>query len=395
MFPRRAQPFWQLEFTGAKSIARLGSMEGLARSITVSTVPLIAFDALGSKRAVSLTYLAGAAMALTFTLNVATFERIMMRKWITTMGLVFLIASGLLFMIVDGPLFAVAVGFQSTATALFSVSLSLYTMDYIAKKDLVRAESTRMVYNGGAWLIGPTAGIWLWETGGRVAPFILSCFMAAAALAYFWALRLGNNPVLEPRKTAATSPLKNIPRFFKQKHLRIAYAITTVRALFWVAIFIYGPLYVVEAGLPTWASGVFLSSVASLLFFSPLVGRISTRHGTRAIVIVAFGIIGLGMVALAALGSPRPIGLACWIGAAVGASWLDVVGNVPFMRTVKPRERVPMTTVFATWREASYLITPGLAALVLSFAPFWVFYLCLAALSFLTATAATYLPRRL
>jgi ACDE family multidrug resistance protein len=386
---------WQLQFTGAQSLARLGSMEGLARSITTSTVPLIALEALGSKRAVSLSYVAGASMALLFTLNVAAFERIMMRKWITTMGLSFLLTAGFLFMVVDGVFFSVAVGFQSAATALFSVSLSLYTMDFIAKRDLVRAESTRMVYNGGAWLLGPTVGIWLYEQGGRFAPFAVSCLMASAAMAYFWALRLGTNPVLKPRTMAATSPLRNIPRFFRQKNLRIAYAITTVRALFWVSIFVYGPLHVVEAGLPNWASGVFLSSVAGLLFFSPPVGRMSDRHGTRAVVIVAFCVIGVGMLALGAMGDARPAGLAAWIVAAVGASWLDVVGNVPFMRTVKPRERLAMTTVFSTWREASYLIAPGMAAIVLSIAPFWVFYICLAVLSFATAAAASYLPRRL
>jgi hypothetical protein len=95
------------------------------------------------------------------------------------------------------------------------------------------------------------------------------------------------------------------------------------------------------------------------------------------------------------MGDARPAGLAAWIVAAVGASWLDVVGNVPFMRTVKPRERLAMTTVFSTWREASYLIAPGMAAIVLSIAPFWVFYICLAVLSFATAAAASYLPRRL
>jgi hypothetical protein len=84
-----------------------------------------------------------------------------------------------------------------------------------------------------------------------------------------------------------------------------------------------------------------------------------------------------------------------WLTGAAGGAALDVVGNIPFMRMVRPRERTAMTTVFSTWREASFLIAPLLAAGALAIGSFWTLYLAIALLLIMGATAASYLPRRL
>ena len=74
---------------------------------------------------------------------------------------------------------------------------------------------------------------------------------------------------------------------------------------------------------------------------------------------------------------------------------LDVLGNIPFMRMVRARERTEMTMVFSTWREGSQLLTPLLVSLVLLVAPFKAYYALLAALLFAAAFTASWLPRRL
>ena len=110
---------------------------------------------------------------------------------------------------------------------------------------------------------------------------------------------------------------------------------------------------------------------------------------------IGFGAIAGGMIFLSTLGEPRRLGIAGWVISAIGASIIDVVGNIPFMRTVKPRDRVPMTTVFSSWRDVSALAAPAFAGLVLVVFPFWVFYLLLAILALGAATSVSYLPRRI
>ena len=89
------------------------------------------------------------------------------------------------------------------------------------------------------------------------------------------------------------------------------------------------------------------------------------------------------LAALEALGSKQAISVAF------------LMGNIPFMRLVKSRERAAMVGVFSTWREVSFLVAPGLAAIVLVIGPFWMLYAVLAAVMLAGVRAASYLPRRL
>lgn len=375
---------------------RLSGLEGLTRSLLVGTVPLIALERLGSKAAVSQAYTAGAILTLLVTLNIARLEQLTARRWVMTFGIVSLFTAAVLLTIDNVVAFVLAIGFRSIAASTFSVLLTLYVMDFIGKADLTRVESNRLVINGVGWLIGPSLGLWLSSNVDPAAPFLLSAALSIALLGYYWWLRLGRSEVITEPKSGAVSPLKNVPRFFTQKYMRVAYTITFVRATFWVALFVYAPIYVVEAGYDEWVAGAFLSGVAGLLLAAPAVRMIADSAGTRRVVMSSFVLIGSSLIALTMIGEPRRIGVVLWVTAAIGASAIDVVGNIPFMRMVKPRERTAMATVFSTWRDTSALLAPLIAVVVLAVGlPFAGFFAVLAMMSFAAATATLSLPRRL
>ncbi len=376
-------------------MARLAGIEGFTRAVMVGTVPLAALESLGSKQAVSVAFFVGAALTLFVTVNVGRLERLVARRWVLTLGVLSLFCAAALFAF--GPSWSIplAIGMRSAQASVFSVCLSLYIMDFIGKGELTKVESRRSVYLAGAWMIGPALGTWLWSNVGSDVPFVASMGLATVLIAYHWYLRLDANPVLLTPTQAVPSPLVAIRRFFGQRSLRISYAITLVRATFWSALFVYGPLYVVEAGLPTWAAGVFLSVSSSVLFMSPLVMRATARRGVRAMILLGFVLMGFSLMALAVIGKAEPIGLAFWFVGAIGGGIIDVLGNIPFMRLVKPRERAAMVGVYSTWREVSFLVTPGLAAVVLVIGPFWLLFVTLAILMAAGAVATSYLPARL
>jgi ACDE family multidrug resistance protein len=377
-------------------LVRLSGLEGLTRSLLMGTVPLIALDRLGSKAAVSWAYTAGAVLTLLVTLNLGKLEQRMARRWVMTIGILSLFSAAILFTIDLVPAFVLAIGLRSAAASIFSVLVTLYVMDFIGKGELIQIESNRMVYNGIGWLIGPSLGLWLARSVDPAAPFVLSAALSVPLLAYYWWLRVGNSEVITVAKTTSPSALANIPRFFGQKYMRIAYTITFIRALFWVALFVFSPIYVVEAGFDEWVAGAVLSGVAALLLTAPLIKRLADNWGTRKVVYRSFALVAVSMVGLAALGDPSGAGIALWFSAAIGAAAIDVVGNIPFMRMVKPRERVPMATVFSTWREMSALIAPLLAALVLGFGlPFTAFFALIGVLSLVASIVSLRLPRRL
>jgi len=376
-------------------LARLNALECFSRALLVGVVPLLAFEALGSKQAVTQVYLLASLLTLTVTLNFATLERWLQRRRVVTLGCGLSLVSALIFWFGGGYELALAIGLQKASGSLFALCLSLYIMDYVGKKELIVTESRRIFYSGVAWVVGPTLGVWLWNESGHWTPLALSMLSSTLALSYFWYLRLGHDKVISRAKTASVNPLKSIPRYFSQTSLRIAYLITLTRSIFWLTLFIYGPIYVVEAGLPSWVAGALISLVSALMLLSPLISKLVHRHGTRLVTQLAQNLCAFALVMLFVTGSPEPIGLLYWIIASIGASALDVVGNIPFMRLVKARERSEMTMIFSTWREMSNLLTPLLVTLVLLVAPIEVFYLLLAILLSLASVSVSFLPRRL
>ncbi len=396
MLPNRPHAIRQLVRDDVgRDLARLGGLEGLGRSMLVTVLPLSVLASLGSKSAVTYVYFAGSCLALLATLNVERLETRLARRWVITAALTGAVIANAIVIATDSPFLVIAVALVNTQSAIFAVLISLFIMDYIGKRDLVRNEGRRMVHNGIAWMIGPLLAITLYTEVAHWLPFLVSAGATMATMAYFWWLRLGPNRVLVAPKSIAPSPFANIPRYFRQRYLRIAYCITLTRGIFWSALFLYCPLYVLEADLPEKMTGGIVSATAALLLMSPLVLKVVDRTSTRTVIIAGFAIIAASMGALAVLGDAKALGLVFWLTGALGASWLDVVGNVPFMRTVKTRERNTMTTVFSSWRETALIAAPGLGAIALWLGDFRLYYGFLAGLALLTAVYATYLPRRL
>ena len=395
MFDNRPSGLHAIVTNASLSIAKLGALEGFSRSLIIGVMPLVALKALGSKESVAQVYLLASILTLMVTLNFATLENLMHRRWVLTLGASFFITGAFVLMLASGFGFSIGIGLQSASASLFSVCLSLYIMDYIGKKDLARSESKRMTFNGLAWLIGPSLGIWLWGNVADWSPFLLAALSSIFMLSYFWRLRLGSDAIVRPAKRPAINPLRVIPRYFSQSALRIAYLITLMRSVFWMTLFIYCPIYVVESGMPNWVAGGMLSFVSGLLLASGLVRKLADKIGVRVTIMVGFVTISLGMLLLFLNQDAGYIGLSYWILAALGGAVLDVLGNIPFMRLVKPRERTEMTMVFSTWRETSQLLSPLLVTVVLLVAPFQIYYLVLSLLMLIAAFAASFLPKRL
>lgn len=395
MFHRRQTGLQVLGQSTGGSLARLGALDGFARAVLVGVVPLMALEALGSKEAVTRAYLLASILTLCITLNFATLERILRRRRVVMLAGAFLVGAAAILYFGRGLEFALGISMRSAAASLFSVCMSLYIMDYIGKRDLSQTESRRMFHAGAAWMSGPVLGVWLWNHAATWSPFLLSAFAALLMVAYFLHLRFGDNPVIRRAARPAVNPLRIIPRYFGQRSLRIAYGITLSRSIFWVTLFVYGPLYVVEAGLPSWMAGGLLSFVSALMFLSPLVKRLADLFGIRRLIIISLTLCGACVFGLFLVGQARPVGLVFWVLASLGAICLDVLGNIPFMRSVKPRERTEMTMIFSTWREGSELMTPLIVTLVLLVAPFEAYYVILAAMLLFAAWASSFLPRRI
>jgi MFS family permease len=355
---------------GAATFALLFTLESVTRATIATVIPLQAYAALQSSRAVSLMFTSVGSAGLVGSLFIPLLIRLVPRRWVYTLGASALIAAAALFAR-DGTAGLLAgLIVRVLGVACLNVTLNLYIMDTIPRGDLVRSEPLRLAVSGGAWTLCPSLGVFLYGRFGAIAADGLSAAAAALLLATFWAIRLSDNPAIaRARRPPPPNPLRNIRRFIAQPRLRLGWLIAFGRSSWWSQFFTFAPLYMVISGHSELASALLISLGNATLFLNVLVGRLAERVGVRRVIVGAFLLTGATML-LAALIAPTGwsyVVAGLLLVASLWVSALDAVGNIPFLRAVRARERPQMTTVFRTYIDLSDLLPSAVYALLLTF----------------------------
>jgi predicted MFS family arabinose efflux permease len=356
---------------GIGAFAMLFAIESFARAILVTVIPLQAYAALQSSRSVSLMFTCVGIAGLIGSLFIPFLIRLIPRRWVYTLGALGLVLAAALFAL-DGPggLLAGLVT-RVLAVACLNITLNLYIMDIIRRGDFVRSEPFRLAVSGAAWTLCPALGVYLYGQFGAIAADGLSAAAALLLLAAFWTIRLSDNPAIAAARpgTALPNPVRSIGRFMAQPRLRLGWLIAFGRSSWWAQFFTFTPLYLVIAGHSDLVSAAVISLGNAMLFLTVLIGRFAERVGVRRVIVGAYLLTGVSMLAAAALAvagwSVAVAGMLLLAGVCV--SGLDAVGNIPFLRAVRARERAEMTTVFRTYIDLSELLPSALFAVLLTF----------------------------
>jgi MFS family permease len=356
---------------GIGAFALLFAIESFARATLVTVIPLQAYAALQSSRAVSLMFTCVGIAGLVGSLFIPFLIRLIPRRWVYTLGALGLVVAAALFALDSPGGLLAGLVVRVLAVACLNITLSLYIMDIIRRGDFVRSEPFRLAVSGIAWTLCPSLGVYLYGQFGAIAADGLSAAAALLLLAAFWAIRLSDNPAIAAARpgTPSPNPLRSIGRFAAQPRLRLGWLIAFGRSSWWAQFFTFTPLYLVIAGHSDLASAVVISLANAMLLLTVLIGRFAERVGVRRVIIGAYLLTGISMLAAAALAvvgwSVAVAGLLLLAG--LWVSGLDAVGNIPFLRAVRARERAEMTTVFRTYIDLSELLPSALFAVLLSF----------------------------
>jgi predicted MFS family arabinose efflux permease len=378
---------------GATVFALMFALESLSRATLAGFIPLQAYAILKTARDVSLAYFAISLSAFCISFAIPLLIRRFRRRWVYTAGVIMLIASAaaLATASLAGQLAGMLL--RSVAAASLNITLSLYVLDYIRKRDLVRSEPFKLAMSAASWAAGPGLGIYLYSRVGHGAAEALSAAAAFTLLGYFWFLRMQENPAVAAATRPAPNPLLSVRRFLAQPRLRLAWVITFSRSCWWAMFFVYPSIYLVQAGKGEIAGAVLLSAGNAVLFGAILIGRLAERRGIRPLIVAAY--LGAGSLTLAAALCYRWPWLVAGLllAGALCVMVLDGLGNIPFLRAVRPWERPQMATVFRTYIDLSDLLPAALYSVLLSFfdirAVFWACGLWMLA----SAAVARYLPR--
>jgi MFS family permease len=379
---------------GAVAFASLFAVESFARALVATVVSVQAHDLLMSSQKVSVLFTCVSVAVLASTLTLPLLFRYVPRRWIYTAGVFGLILAAFAFGTHSLPGQVGGMYLRNVGTATLNIALALYILDHIRKADLVRSEPMRLAFSTVSWTIGPFLGVWLYETHGPWAPQLLCMATSCLVILFFWYLRLNAHPVIRAAKSKPQSPLANVGRFVSQPRLRLAWLIAFGRSCFWSTFFIYGALLMIEGGLGKEASGILISLSQLVLCTAYLFGKLSERIGVRKVIVWAYAVAAIAMLAAGYAGVGSPILAAAFllIGA-VANSGLDGVGGIPYLRSVRAHERPQMTGVYRSYIDLSDLIPSFIYSFVLLAFPLGtVFYILGVAMAVIGFVAWRYLP---
>jgi MFS family permease len=392
-----AYPIWlrRASSPGATIFAILFTLESFSRASLATVIPLGAHELLGEARDVAILYMCVGIAGLCGSFFIPSLIRRFRRRWVYTGGAVALIVVAGLLAVHTLPTQAAGMVLRSFAIAAMNISMSLYIMDYIRKRDLTTVEPFRLMMSAGAWTIGPWLGVYLNQTFGHGTAEAVSAVTMVILIAYFWRLRMQDNPAVAAATRPPPSPFGAIRRFVSQPRLRLAWIIPFARSTWWSMFFVYPPIYAASSDLGEENGALLVSLGNAFLIFSPVFGRLARRIGMRRPIV--FSLAGSGLCTMSAVllfDFPWAVA-AILLVAAIGTVALDSLGNIPFMRSVHPWERPQMTTVFRTYIDFSDLLPSMLFTALLTWfdlrAVFFVSGLWLVIVAFI----ALKLPKRM
>jgi ACDE family multidrug resistance protein len=347
-----------------RGFATLAGTEAVARGILISVFPLAMYNALQDARVISEAYFIIGIVSLVTGLMVPFVNRYLPRRWVYIIGASLFVAGSLLAATGSALAVVLGLGLNTMSTVITFVCFNAYVMDYIAKIQLGRCETSRMFYSAAGWTLGPALGVTLYSWWPP-APFFVAAAAAATMIALFLWMRLGNGKLITKAVRPPANPLSFLPRFVAQPRLVAGWVFAVVRSGGWWVYIVYLPIYALENGLGDRIGGIVLSLSNAALFVTPLMLRWMQKRSIRQAVRTGFAASGLLFV-LAGLAAGWPL---VTVLALVGGSFflilLDVSGGLPFLLAVKPSERTEMAAVYASFRDVAGILAPGTAWVVL------------------------------
>lgn len=358
----------ELARAGIRQFAFLAALEATARSLLISVYPILMYRSLGDAKKVSEAYFAIGLAALAVALLTPWIGRFVPRRFLYTGAGATMFSASMAGLFGGLKLIPLAVAMNAMALVVLTIVLSAYLMDFIERTAMGRNEATRLIYSGLAWSVGPYLGVWLMDRYPS-APFVLSGVASVVQMAWFWYLRLGDGKVVAKATKPPANPFAFLPRFFRQPLLVAGWTFAVMRSVGWAIFMIYLPIYAVEAGMDSSIGGLSMSIANAFLFLTPVVMRLLSATTVRTMISVGFAGAGALFISATLFAGAPPAAVTLLIAATVFLVSLDVTGGLPLLMSVKPSERAEAAAVYATFRDASAVISPGFARVILAFGP--------------------------
>jgi MFS family permease len=349
---------------GAGAFATLFALDSFARASIITVLYLQAKDLAVTDRHITLFTNMASVSSLTFSFLVPFLIHRFRRRWVYTAGIGLGMAAAVALASASIVGEAAALILRALSSVAISTGLLLYVMDFIPRNEMIRSEPLRLFSGCLPWGLGPWIGVQLYDRFGPTGVAALSIGAYVVLLGYFWYLRITENPAVAAAKRPPPNPFSNLARFVRQPRLRLAWFIAFARSSWWSMFFVYPTLYLHDNHVDNSWAGALTGAGNIMLLLTLPVGWLARRTGIRRLIMTAFTAAGLLTLGAAATFKIVPVTGCLILAGTAFVVWLDALGTIPFMRSVRSYERTQMASVFQTYIYLSDLL-PGIVYFVL------------------------------
>lgn len=375
-------------------LAGLFFVHTMSRGILLSVLPLQAFAILGDAQLTSTLYFAISVGGILGSLVMPVVIQKIGNYRSFLVGCVAMLFSSALLSFDQIIYFSIGLFAHTFAIAAVEVSLTLYVLAEVPRRDMTRFEPLRILSLVLALTIGPFLGVFMEEKLFHYLPYIICAVFTLLAIIYFRWIGLHRVDVLGT-DAKDMNPVNIIRRFIAQPRLRLAYGLILARSSWWTMFIIYIPIYCEQTGLGELTGAAIVSVGTAWTFSVPFWGWVARRYGIRALMQTGFAVTGMLLLVVYSVNDIPWLAASLMVVSALGTTMLDGAGNVLFYRAVRGRERAEMTAVFSTYRDAGQLLTPGIFAILLKIFALPIVFPTAAIWMMIASVYSRYIPKRM
>lgn len=235
------------------------------------------------------------------------------------------------------------------------------------KEELVKNEGLIYTLLNIGWILGPLMAGYIATKFSLNTVFFFASGFALIALIIFYTRKLKDKSI---KKKIDGDIIKNFIDFFKNKNRLLSYFIDGGATAWWILIYLFMPLYIIDSGLSVKWVGFFLFGIAVPLILTEYkFAKLASKYGFKKMFKFGFLITAFFTIICFFLGNIYLI-LISLILASFGMAILEPTTEAHFLDKLKKNEVSRFYGPFNTSRDINQFIAKMLSSLILLILPF-------------------------
>ncbi|HTY43622.1 MAG TPA: MFS transporter [Patescibacteria group bacterium] len=284
------------------------------------------------------------------------------------LSLIMMAATFILFAInADFYIFIILAVAYTVLTCLRITSFGIIVKDRCSEKQLPRNEGLMYTILNVAWVIGPLIAGYVSDEFGISKIFILAAILFLMSALVFKFSKIKDSHI---KKRTDRNMIKNFLEFFEDRGRVQAYIMGASVGLWWILIYLFVPIYILENHMDTLWVGYFLFAVAvPLIIFEFPFSKFSSKIGFKRVFRIGFLILTLISLACFFITNVYVI-LGMLVLASMGMALLEPTTESYFFEVTEDSEESRYYGPYNTTLETSHLLGKLSVSILLIFAAF-------------------------